>query len=54
MQARTGGGGGGEGEGEGEGEANYFKIMQCFTTNWVYTPNFGLKIRIFLKFASPL
>ena len=21
--------------------------------NWVYTPNFGLKIRIFLRFASP-
>ena len=24
--------------------ANYFKIMQIFTRNWVYTPNFGLKI----------
>ena len=30
--------------------ANYFKIMQFFTRNWVYTPNFGLKIRIFLRF----
>ena len=29
---------------------NYFKIMQFFTRN---TPNFGLKIRIFLRFASP-
>ena len=24
--------------------ANYFKIMQIFTRNWVYTPDFGLKI----------
>ena len=30
-----------------------YKIMQFFTRNWVYTPNFGLKIRIFLRFASP-
>ena len=33
--------------------ANYLKIMQFFTRNWVYTPNCGLKIRIFLRFASP-
>ena len=25
--------------------------MQFFTRNWVYTPNFGLKIRIFLRFT---
>ena len=24
--------------------ANYFKIMQIFTWNWVYIPDFGLKI----------
>ena len=35
------------------GGANYFKIMQFFTRNWVYTPNFGLKIRIFLRFTPP-
>ena len=34
--------------------ANYVKIMQCFTRNGVYTPNFGLKIRIFLIFTPPL
>ena len=28
--------------------ANYFKIMQIFTRNLVYTPNFGL------KFSTPL
>ena len=33
---------------------NYFKIMQFFTRNWVYTPNFGLKIGIFLRFAPPV
>ena len=37
--------------------ANYFKIMQIFTRNWVYIPNFGLKIstllRKTLKFAPP-
>ena len=33
--------------------ANYFKIMQFFMRNWVYTPNFGLKIRIFLRLAPP-
>ena len=33
--------------------ANYFKIMQFFTRNWVYTPNFGLKIRFFLRFTPP-
>ena len=27
--------------------------MQFFTGNWVYTPNCGLKIRIFLRFTSP-
>ena len=50
----------GWGRGEGAGcanapptWANYFKIMQIFTRNWVYTPNFGLKIRIFLRFAPP-
>ena len=32
---------------------NYFKIMQFCTRNWVYIPNFGLKIRIFLRFAPP-
>ena len=32
--------------------ANYFKIMQFFTRHWVYTPNFGLKIRI--KIHTPL
>ena len=32
---------------------NYFKIMQFFTRNWLLTPNFGLKIRIFWRFASP-
>ena len=26
----------------------------CFNTNWVYTPKFGPKIRIFLSFAPPL
>ena len=31
--------------------ANYFKIMQFFTRNWVYTPNFGLKIGILYKFT---
>ena len=34
--------------------ANYFKIMQFFTKHWVYTPNFGFRIRIFLWFAPPL
>ena len=39
---------------------NYFKIMQFLTRNGVYTPNFGLNIRIhtpfvkFLKLASDL
>ena len=33
--------------------ANYLKIIQFFTRNWLYTPNFGLKIRIFLRFAPP-
>ena len=33
--------------------ANYFKIMQFFTRNRVYTPNFRLKIGIFLRFATP-
>ena len=33
--------------------ADYFKIMQFFTRNWAYTPNFGLKIRIFLRFVPP-
>ena len=33
---------------------NDFKIMQFFTRNWVYTPNFGLQIRILLRFAPPL
>ena len=31
---------------------NYFKIMQFFTRNWVFNPNFGLKVRIFLRFTS--
>ena len=34
------------------GWANYFKIMQFFTRNWVYTPNLGLKIT-FLKIRTP-
>ena len=33
--------------------ANYFNIMPFCNRNWVYTPNFGLKIRIFLRFAPP-
>ena len=33
--------------------ANYFKIIQFFIRNWVYTPNFSLKIRIFLTFVTP-
>ena len=33
---RRGGGGG--------AFANYFKIMQILTRNWVFTPDFGLKI----------
>ena len=32
---------------------NYFKIMQIFIRNLVYTPNFGLKTWIFLRFAPP-
>ena len=32
--------------------ANYFKIMQIFTRNWVYTPDFGLKIST--PFVKPL
>ena len=32
--------------------ANYFKIMQIFTRNWVYTPDFGLKIST--HFVKPL
>ena len=32
--------------------ANYFKIKQIFTRNWVYTPDFGLKISI--PFVKPL
>ena len=36
---RRGGRGGG-----GVSCANYFKIMQIFTRNWVYTPDFGLRI----------
>ena len=35
------------------GWANYFRIMQFFTRNCVYTPNLGLKIGIFWRFASP-
>ena len=31
--------------------ANYFKVVQFFYQNWVYTPNFGPNIRIFLRFA---
>ena len=30
------------------------QIMHFFTRNWVYTPNFGLKIRIFLRFTPLL
>ena len=32
--------------------ANYFKIMQILTRNWVYTPDFGLKICT--PFVKPL
>ena len=32
--------------------ANYFKIMQIFTRNWVYTPDFGLKSST--PFVKPL
>ena len=32
--------------------ANYFKIMQIFTRNWVYTPDFGLKMST--PFVKPL
>ena len=34
--------------------AKYVKIMKCFPRNRVYTPNFGLKIRIVLIFLPPL
>ena len=44
--------GGGAGDGGGANCANYFKIMQIFTRNWVYTPDFGLKISI--PFVKPL
>ena len=27
--------------------------MQIFARNWVHTPNFGLKIGILIRFASP-
>ena len=33
--------------------ANYFKLMQFLSRNWVYTPNFGLKVGIFLRFTLP-
>ena len=33
---------------------NYLKVMQFFTRNLVYTPNFGYKITIFIRFASPV
>ena len=33
---------------------NYFKVMQFFTRNRIYTPNFGPQIKIFLRFAHPL
>ena len=42
------------GDGGGGCRANYFKTMQFFTRNWVNIPNFGLKIRIYLRFAPPL
>ena len=47
------GGGGERGAGVHSSWANYFKIMQFFTRNWVFTPNFGLKIKSFLRFAPP-
>ena len=31
--------------------AKFFKIMQFFTRNWLYIPNFSLKTRFFLRFA---
>ena len=34
--------------------AKYFKLMQFFTRDRVYTLNFGLIIRIFLRFAPTL
>ena len=47
------GGGGGVGCG-GPSWANYFKIMQFSTEpEFIYTPKFGHKIRIFLTFAPP-
>lgn len=30
---------------------NYFKFMQFFTRDRIYTPSFGLKIKIFLRFT---
>ena len=32
---------------------NYFNFMQLFTKNRIYTPNFGPKVKIFLKLAPP-
>ena len=49
---RRGGWGAGGGAFATSSCANYFKIMQIFTRNWVYTPDFGLKIST--PFVKPL
>ena len=45
-------GGGAGGPSHPPSWANYFKIMQILTRNWVYTPDFGLKIST--PFVKPL
>ena len=53
VQTRTqgGAGGGGGGANATPSLANYFNTMQFLVRHWVYIPS-GLKIKIFLRFAS--